>query len=226
MDENRASDIIIIGYQYSGTDVLEKLIRQLTEVPSPYNNKVQQQLPCYHGNPAQYDDIPVSTKVIFIIRNIKDIAVNLYKRWYNEDPTHFEDFLINQTLFSDTVNKWCDHIKEWKIKLSQHPTSNLHLIYYTDLIKNCEVETKKLCEFLNVRKDNTEIMRVSTLIMKEEEQPQRKRRRTDHNHDSISIYDEDGIWKQYFTVSQKEQVDSFLTNLLQTTNIDIIKLLS
>ncbi|XP_053375451.1 cytosolic sulfotransferase 1-like [Mercenaria mercenaria] len=222
-------DIIVTGYKHSGVDHLHKTINQLTAYRSPVtSDNHTPNITCCQGYlPSQYPRLHInpSSKIVFIVRNPKDTAVAMYKSSGVESSTEFSEFLYS-FIFGESDEKWSDHTRQWENVLSQHSTSNLHLVYFDDLIQNFEHEVSRLCKFFDIQKSSIQISEMCSLLRKEAEQPQPKRRKTEHsvNGHRETFYDT-GMWKNQFTVNLQEQFDSAILDILKDSKLDLHKLL-
>lgn len=85
---------------------------------------------------------PDKEKLIFIVRNPKEVLIRNFPVLFNNDKGNFFSILHIQNEFSE----YFENIRiydEW-------PSENKILIYYEDLISDIESTLKKLCDFFNV----------------------------------------------------------------------------
>lgn len=90
-------------------------------------------------------------KVVYIVRNIKDVAVSFYN--LQKAPTRenfkgtFEDFWINLESNHLTFNPYWSHIKQG---IEQYHNKNVLIIFYEEQIKDLRAGIQKIAEFLEV----------------------------------------------------------------------------
>ncbi|XP_060558504.1 3-alpha-hydroxysteroid sulfotransferase-like [Ruditapes philippinarum] len=225
------SDILVTGYKYSAVDHLHRTLVQLCTCALPVTpeNTIPNITFCEGLLPSEYPHLNISqsTKIVYVVRNPKDIAGTLYRNSDDYDDTYLSDYLI-RFINGLPDGNWCQHTRDWSTFLSQHPTSNLHLIYFDDLVTDFEQEISKLCQFLNIDKNYVKICTVCMSVRKESEQPEQKRRKlhhTENDHDYNEIFFEAGKWKGLFTVKLAEEMDNIMLDELKDTNLDFQKLL-
>ena len=77
-----------------------------------------------------------SPKIIVIIRDGRDVVASLNKR--------YEDF-------DKSVNRWIDDNTEW---LNNQHKDSFHLLRYEDLVKEPQIQLKKICDYLQEEYDD------------------------------------------------------------------------
>ena len=75
-------------------------------------------------------------KIIVIIRDGRDVIASLNKRYDN---------------FDKSVNRWIEDNNTW---LNNQYKDSFHLLKYEDLVKEPQIELKKICDFLPEEYDN------------------------------------------------------------------------
>ncbi|XP_076783107.1 sulfotransferase 2A2-like [Arvicanthis niloticus] len=150
-------------------------------------------------------------KVIYLIRNPRDVLVSGYFFWgkanFVKNPesleTYFEWFLKGNVPYGS----WFEHIRGW---LSMREWDNFMVLYYEEMKKDTKGTIKKICEFLEKKLGPDELDLVlkysSFQVMKE------------NNMSNFSLIEKDlfpngidlmrkgttGDWKNHFTVAQAE----------------------
>ncbi|XP_059109574.1 bile salt sulfotransferase 2-like isoform X1 [Peromyscus eremicus] len=153
-------------------------------------------------------------KVIYIIRNPRDVLVSGYFFWsktkFARNPesmtTYFEWFLKGNVVYGS----WFEHTCAW---LSMREKDNFLLLNYEDMKQDTKSIIKKICDFLGKKLEPDELDMVlkysSFQAMKE------------NNMSNYSLVPEDmvtqnwallrkgmsGDWKNHFTVAQAEAFD-------------------
>ncbi|XP_059109569.1 probable alcohol sulfotransferase [Peromyscus eremicus] len=153
-------------------------------------------------------------KVIYLIRNPRDVLVSGYFFWskmkFVKNPeslrTYFEWFLKGNVPFGS----WFEHTRAW---LSMRKRDNFLILSYEDMKKDTKSSIKKICDFLGKKLEPDELDMVlkysSFQVMK------------DNNMSNYSLVPEDiasndlvllrkgmaGDWKKHFIVAQAEAFD-------------------
>jgi estrone sulfotransferase len=86
------------------------------------------------------------SKVIYLIRDGRDVYVSYYFHKLNQLPSGctFREFLKRQDHYPCT---WGEHVSSWLFSLSP---SNLLLVRYEDLIRDCPKELKRIASYLGL----------------------------------------------------------------------------
>jgi len=113
-----------------------------------------------------YDRMPLDKetkpKVIYVVRNPKDVAVSLY--WHYKGYSFFEfdrswdeffELFINGKLF---FGSWFEHVLGW---WSHRDEQNILFLKYEDLKKNLPNGVKKVAKFLNKELTDDTIERIA-----------------------------------------------------------------
>ncbi|XP_018409899.1 PREDICTED: 3-beta-hydroxysteroid sulfotransferase-like [Nanorana parkeri] len=109
-----------------------------------------------HIFPQSFDKS--KAKVIYTIRNPKDVCVSLYYfaliAQFMESREDFQDFislfLSKNTLFG----RWFEHVKEW---LTMKDNPNFLILSYDSMIKDLKSNVVKICKFLGKDLDDAAI---------------------------------------------------------------------
>ncbi|XP_006997240.1 sulfotransferase 2A1-like isoform X2 [Peromyscus maniculatus bairdii] len=235
----RDEDTVIITYPKSGTNWLIEIVCLIQNKGDP---KWVQSVPIWERSPWLETEVghkillnkegprlisshlpfhlfPKSffsskAKVIYTIRNPRDILVSGYFFWSKtnlvKNPeslrTYFEWFLKGNVLYGS----WFEHTFAW---LSMRERDNFLLLSYEDIKKDTKSTILKICDFLGKKLEPDELNMVlkysSFEAMKE------------NNMSNFSIISEDvitnglvllrkgttGDWKNHFTVAQAEAFD-------------------
>uniref|UniRef100_F6TH89 Sulfotransferase n=1 Tax=Xenopus tropicalis TaxID=8364 RepID=F6TH89_XENTR len=132
--------------QYTGRSKLENR-------PSP--RLITTHLP-FHLFPQSF--FKTKAKVIYTIRNPKDVCVSLYFfsliaqfLEYREDFQEFVSLFLSKDMFYDG---WFDHVKGW-LPFNDNP--NFLLLTYEDMAKDLKSNVIKICQFLGKELDDAAI---------------------------------------------------------------------
>lgn len=95
----------------------------------------------------------VSTKVVFIVRNPKDVIHSRLKR---EKEIHFS-YEAKKKLCLDWRDKYYTYLSSWRQSIEVYwklkeslGEENVHIIYYEDLTMQFDLSVRELCKFLSV----------------------------------------------------------------------------
>ncbi|XP_039863854.1 cytosolic sulfotransferase 2-like [Simochromis diagramma] len=154
------------------------------------------------------------SRIVYVARNPKDNAVSFYhfNRMNNAQPeagewsTFLQDFMEGKRVFGS----WYDHVNSWWEKKQSY--SNLHYMFYEDLIEDCGQEIDRLCSFLGISASAEEKERVISSVAFDS---MKQNKMT--NYSTVPVMNQEvspfmrkgkvGDWKNHFTVAQNEQFD-------------------
>ncbi|XP_020489887.1 cytosolic sulfotransferase 1 isoform X1 [Labrus bergylta] len=153
-------------------------------------------------------------KIIYISRNAKDSVVSYfhYERMtiLNPEPGDWSSYLQRFMDEKMVFGSWYDHVTGWWKKKQTH--SQLHHMFYEDLIEDTGLEIDKLCHFLGLSPSVEEKERIMNQVHFEEMKTNKM-----VNHSSFRVMDVNispfmrkgkvGDWKNHFTVAQNEEFD-------------------
>ncbi|KAM5209737.1 sulfotransferase 2A1 isoform 2-T2 [Hipposideros larvatus] len=154
-------------------------------------------------------------KVIYIIRNPRDILVSGYFFWITSNfvkkpeslEQYFEWFIQGKVVFGS----WFDHVRGW---ISMQGKENFLILSYEELKRDTRSAVQKLCQFLGKKLEPEELNSVlqnsSFQAMKENKMSNYSMLRgwlLDQKNGSFMRKGISGDWKNYFTVAQAEVFD-------------------
>ncbi|XP_020482209.2 cytosolic sulfotransferase 3 [Labrus bergylta] len=153
-------------------------------------------------------------RIVYVARNAKDNMVSYFHfdRMNNVQPepgdwsNYFHRFMEGKTVFGS----WYDHVSGWWEKKQSY--SNLHYMFYEDLIEDTGREIDKLCNFLGMSPSAEEVQRVAGSV-----QFDNMKKNSMANYSTLPVMDfkispfmrkgKVGDWKNHFTVAQNEEFD-------------------
>ncbi|XP_051063140.1 sulfotransferase 2A1-like [Phodopus roborovskii] len=157
-----------------------------------------------------------SAKVIYVIRNPKDVVTSLYHicRDYPimKNYRTFEE-IIHSFIHGDLVyGSWFDHILGW---LTRRDTENFLLMSYEELHRDLRGSIQKVCRFLGKyltpEQLDSAMQNASFSVMKDNRMSNHVLLRIPkHDTDSNIPFLRNGLcgdWKNHFTVAQSEAFD-------------------
>ncbi|XP_029995643.1 cytosolic sulfotransferase 2-like isoform X3 [Sphaeramia orbicularis] len=196
----RPDDILIATYPKAGTDQADHL------PTSP--RLIKTHLPVQFVPKSFWEQ---NCKVVYVARNAKDNAVSYFHfgRMNNAQPepgdwnTFLQNFMDGKMVFGP----WYDHVNNWWKKKQTY--SNIHYMFYEDLIEDPGKEIDRLCSFVGCSPSAGEKKKVlegtSFDKMKENKMT---------NYTTVPVMDHAvspfmrkgkvGDWKTHFTVAQSE----------------------
>uniref|UniRef100_H2RRG9 Sulfotransferase n=1 Tax=Takifugu rubripes TaxID=31033 RepID=H2RRG9_TAKRU len=153
-------------------------------------------------------------KIIYVARNAKDNMVSYFHMdrmtLTQPDPgdwnTYFQRFMQGQMLYGS----WYDHVNGWWKKKQSY--TNIHYMFYEDMIEDTGREINKLCNFLGLSPSEQLKTQISGKVnfnsMKNNNMV---------NYSTFGVMDFNvsrfmrkgkvGDWKNHFTVAQNEEFD-------------------
>ncbi|KAL1021530.1 hypothetical protein UPYG_G00014460 [Umbra pygmaea] len=153
-------------------------------------------------------------KVVYLSRNSKDNAVSYFHfarmNKTQPEPGDWNNFLQRFMNGKMVFGSWYDHVTGWWEK--KQTQSNIHYMFYEDMIEDLGRELDRLCSFLGLSpsEEEKERVKVGTHFdnMKKNDMV---------NYTRIPVLDfkvstfmrkgKVGDWKNHFTVAQNEQFD-------------------
>ncbi|XP_021340691.1 sulfotransferase 1C4-like isoform X2 [Mizuhopecten yessoensis] len=206
----RDDDILLCAYMKAGTHWVWEIIAMLTGQSTEYAAGPKEDTmiefrsvekldalpsPRILNTHIRFNNIPKGLierkcRIVFVVRNPKDIAVSMYNHISAKGSAFaykgsFDDFL--SLFMSDVVphNAWPGYMTGWETDFALHPDVPRHIIYYEDL--------KQLKEG---KAGSPKNMKWNFLYRKGEV----------------------GEWKNWFTVAQNEEFDRFLQTSTKDSN--------
>ncbi|KAF3697047.1 Cytosolic sulfotransferase 1 [Channa argus] len=155
-----------------------------------------------------------NSRIVYMARNAKDNAVSYFHFGHMNnvlpDPGEWTTFLTNFMDGKMVFGSWYDHVNSWWEKKQTY--SNLHYMFYEDLIEDFGREMEKLCPFLGLSPSVEEKERVSALSAFDR---MKQNKMTNFStvqsmNQKVSAFMRKGIvgdWKNHFTVAQNERFD-------------------
>uniref|UniRef100_A0A3P9LFY0 Sulfotransferase n=1 Tax=Oryzias latipes TaxID=8090 RepID=A0A3P9LFY0_ORYLA len=153
-------------------------------------------------------------RIVYVARNAKDNMVSFFHfdRMNNIQPesgewsSFFQRFLEGKMVFGS----WYDHVNGWWKKKETY--SNLHYMFFEDLVEDTEGEIAKLCSFLGLTPSTEEVERLSSSVQFDNMKKDKMA-----NYSTLPVMDQKispfmrkgkvGDWKNHFTVAQNEAFD-------------------
>ncbi|XP_069132472.1 sulfotransferase 1E1-like isoform X3 [Argopecten irradians] len=186
-------------------------IEELNALPSPRILNTHLRL---SNLPEQF--IEKKCKFVFVMRNPKDTAVSMYHHFSAEGSAFayrgsFSDFL---SMFMSGVvphNNWTDYITGWEKDLAMNPDIPYHIIHYENLKQDPVREIKTLASYLDVTctddfvDDVVEKCSFRNLKKGKTATPENQRWHFMYRKGEV------GDWKNWFTVAENEEFDSYLS---------------
>ncbi|XP_067881722.1 amine sulfotransferase-like [Heterodontus francisci] len=236
----RDSDVFVVTYPKSGTIWMQNIMKYIymegdlqtgecnasyfevpwLEIAHKEINTDDRPSPRLFVTHLPYQLIPKAlknkkTKVIYVYRNPKDVAVSFYHFHkfanYLETPENFGAFL--QTFLNGQVDygSWFDHIKSW---YNHRYEFNILFQSYEEMIKDLRMAVLKFINFLGRSLDNKSIdiivERATFKNMKTDPKSNYESAGFPYFDNSVAGFMRKGIvgdWKHHFTVAENEMFD-------------------
>ncbi|XP_029011302.1 cytosolic sulfotransferase 2-like isoform X2 [Betta splendens] len=169
-----------------------------------------------------------SSRIVYVARNAKDNAVSFYhfSRMNRAAPepgdwnTYLRNFMDGKVVFGS----WYDHVNGWWQKKQTY--SNIHYMFYEDLIEDCGREIDRLCSFLGLSPTLEEKNRVMTDVKFDNMRQDQMISFTTVKYmdQSISPFlrrGKVGDWKNHFTVAQNEEFDEDYKQKMKNSSLTL-----
>ncbi|XP_058386704.1 sulfotransferase 2A1-like [Diceros bicornis minor] len=233
-------DVLIVAYPKSGTNWL---IEILCLIHSKGDPKWIQSVPIWERSPwveAEYgynilkdkegprlisSHLPIQlipkslfsskTKLIYLIRNPRDILVSGYFFWsiskFVKKPESMEEYFEWFIQGNVPYGSWFDHIHGW---MSMKGKENFLILSYEELKRDTRSTVEKICQFLGKKLEpeelNSLLKNSSFQVMKENKMSNYSLlhgQYLDEKNGSFMRKGISGDWKNHFTVAQAEAFD-------------------
>jgi hypothetical protein len=166
-----SNDVFVVGFPKSGNTWMQSIISGLYYgIDTKYlsDRLAQEIVPDVHvrkyykrfGNinffKSHHLPKPEYKRVIYIVRDGRDAMVSYYKmNQLHDNDISFSDMIIHgKNIFPST---WYEHVKKW---MDNPYNSKIIYIRYEDLLLDTFNVIKKLCEFIEIKRDKDLIERV------------------------------------------------------------------
>uniref|UniRef100_A0A4W6G3V6 Sulfotransferase n=1 Tax=Lates calcarifer TaxID=8187 RepID=A0A4W6G3V6_LATCA len=189
------------------------------EIAIPVLNRNGRQAPHFSSTHLPVQFIPKSfweqnCKIIYVARNTKDNVVSYFHfdrmTMINPEPgdwsSYFHRFMQGKMVFGS----WYDHVNSWWKKKQTY--SNLHYMFYEDLVEDTGLEIDKLCCFLGLSLSVKEKERITGKVHFDDMKRNNMVNSStfpgmDFKMSSFKRKGKVGDWKNHFTVAQSEEFD-------------------
>ncbi|XP_077998866.1 sulfotransferase 6B1-like [Glandiceps talaboti] len=157
-------------------------------------------------------------KVIYLLRNPKDVALSLYHFLpVNEEET-FVEFAENCLNGEVGFGSYTDNIISWWEKKE---SCNFYLLNFEDLKSDVDNGIRKLATELNITLSDSDVETVKTRCSMEAMKKKAEEMRNAGKITSVKVYRKgvSGGWKSAFTVALSEKFDKVFADKLDHLNI-------
>ncbi|XP_043979446.1 cytosolic sulfotransferase 2-like isoform X4 [Gambusia affinis] len=163
-------------------------------------------------------------KVVYVARNAKDSAVSYFHfgrmNRVQPEPGDWSYFLQNFMQGKVVFGSWYEHVNTWWDQKQTY--SNLHYMFYEDLIEDSGQEISRLCCFLGLSPTAEQKELVQTKVTFDN---MKQNKITNFStvpmmNQSVSPFMRKGRvgdWKNHFTVSQNEQFEEDYKNKMKNS---------
>lgn len=242
-------DTIVCSYPKSGThwtlEIVSMLIRRkathtakfnildiipsvaLDVIPSP---RIFASHLRFHQLPEQFRRN--RSKLIYCVRNPKDVAVSLYTFSRANRDIHYtgtwEQFLKDFQKGNVSYSSWFDHVRSWEKAKEADGKYPLLVLHYEDLRKDPEKEIRKIAKFLDVPLDSYTL---DTMIDKTSLESMRKQSYMYHPYppevmdpnNQQNLYRKGivGDWKRWFTQEQNQEFDKIFDEKMKGSSLKL-----
>ncbi|CAG5131139.1 unnamed protein product [Candidula unifasciata] len=250
----RADDVITIGFPRSGNhwtfEIVSMILSQTTDFHKDhFYSRILEYLGCNVAEAVanipsprnltthcriQYipeEAIQNKTKLIYILRNPKDVLVSLYKfvcslsHSGSEFNGGWEEFFELQMLGEFPWGYWFDHVLAVEEFQKEHKECPVFVLVYEKMKEDPVAEIDRLCKFLNQPTTlSGQIAEVTQFSRMKSELGRTKMSIQGSNHfkngpDDILRKGIVGDWKNWFTVSQSEAFNELFENKMAKSKL-------
>uniref|UniRef100_A0A3B4FWE3 Sulfotransferase n=1 Tax=Pundamilia nyererei TaxID=303518 RepID=A0A3B4FWE3_9CICH len=153
-------------------------------------------------------------KIVYVARNAKDNMVSFFHfdrmNIAHPEPGDWSNYIHRFMEGKMVFGSWYDHVNGWWKKKQTY--SNIHYMFYEDMIEDTEREIDKLCSFLSLSNSAEDKKMIAGGVQFDN---MKKNEMT--NYSTFSILDfkispfmrkgKVGDWKNHFTVAQNDVFD-------------------
>lgn len=234
----RDDDVIIAAYPKAGTHWVWEITNMLLQGTAEYHKSMKEAQMLEFTGVTGVDAIPSPrvfnthlrfrqlpsdminrrSKIIYVTRNPKDMAVSRYchntKGAVGYKGT-FSDYLPLYIDGKIAFGSWFDYTVEWNKTLREETDYPIHTVCYERLKRDTLTEVRKLADFLKVKVDEDFLQTICDKcdFNKLKEGYMKNKAIFSESHNPLHYTfrkGEIGDWKNWFTVSQNEQFDAVL----------------
>lgn len=167
-------------------------------------------------------------KIVYVIRNYKDITVSLYNFIRGMEHYHYngkwEDWLQLHLDGKITYANYFSYAKQWENAI-QNSAAPIHVIYYEDLKSETFSELKRLAKFLGVDVEDSTLKEIAENcqfdVMKKKYPVEEKggihfKEGTGFFRKGVS-----GDWKNWYTVAQNDMLTELISSRMENYKTSI-----
>ncbi|XP_050411498.1 sulfotransferase 1B1 isoform X2 [Patella vulgata] len=250
-----SNDVILAGYAKSGTHWVWEILSMLMKGRAEPTQSTKEMLMFSFGTQEGFDQIPsprifnshapyngmpyvlrpnvCKAKIIYLLRNPKDVCVSFYHHLrcakdfdYHGSWNGFYSLFIQGKL---PGGSWFDHIVGWQEAIESTTDSPILPVFYEDLKQNCSYQIKRMSEFLGFNYNNDLFEEITEKCklenMRANDQKLKEQYPLHTSEDGNNFIFRKGIvgdWKNWFTVSQNEEFDQITQKRLRGTNLKFL----
>lgn len=246
--EVREDDVFICTYPRSGTHWTTEIVNMLLQgtnkfaplsiftecmLKEQFESMKSPRILCTHL-PLRYlpPDILKKAKIIWCLRNPKDVAVSLHnlnkQLSFVDYNASFGEYLQNFLSGEIPTGKWFDHAREWERDVGANKSAPILPVMYEDMKANLPEYVEKIANFLGVQRNPEFFDEVAAKC----DFKVHYKERTTNVEEFIAKYSRDtpnflyrkgqvGDWKNWFTVAQNEQFDKVYKEHMKGSKLKI-----
>lgn len=231
----KPGDVFICAYPKAGTHWLWEVTSMLVNQSSDRLNLVKETSMLEGLSQKQFDNVPsprvvnthlplrllpkdllkMSTKIIFVQRNPKDICVSFYNHHKKlveyEYDGKFENYVRRFLKGLVDYGSWFEYTLEWEKVFKDNPGYPFHLLTYEDMKTDSVKEITKISDFLGLKTDPRLAEEIANKCsfdqMKKEKDPLENTVDWKDGQPGMYRKGQVGDWKNWFTVAHSETFD-------------------
>ncbi|XP_013388057.1 bile salt sulfotransferase-like [Lingula anatina] len=240
----RSDDIWVVNWPKSGTHWMWEIVKILTsgraELTDSYKggamfpelcplhvieNMAPPRVLNTHVPLKLFPKVALNSKIIYVVRNPKDVYVSLYYHATGIEPKSANcswngmyELLVNgKAQYGD----WFDHVEEWLKVLENNP--NALIMTYEDMKLDLKKQVRLVAEFLGRERSEQFYSDVARLCSFQHMKKEKKDIRNVWAEDSEGIFRKGtvGDWRNHFTVAQNEEFNQIFCRRMKNINLDL-----
>lgn len=243
------NDILISAYPKSGTHWLWEVVCMLIQQEARRIDTIKEMNMIEGLQQAKFDRMPSprvlnthlyfhhlpkdfknrQCKILFMLRNPKDVAVSFYNHHSKiidyEFNGKWDPYLTRFLKGGVDYGSWFDHTLDWEKVIEDHPAYPIHTVYYENMKEDSKSEIRNLAKFLEVEVDENLVRDIDDLCSFDKMKGDKNKHEdpTGWKNKQPGMYRKGqvGDWKNWFTVGQNDMFDAYYKDRMTNSRLQI-----